>query len=271
MNDTLYNLTFGALGALVILLAFNIARSVGKLRPLTWVRNLTRRVLGVAAFEETTFNELYIYRTDVDRWTRDTQASTRRNADAITSVREDVATRMAADRTRNNRVRTEVEEMGILLRSYVEALGPLWTTAQGHKMPLRLLSTGHLRNIRDGGFTRNRNVQEFIESELERRRIDAGYRVDAAAGKPAPTRQQMKLAALANREATRIEVGSLLALDAGTQERVSRVLPLWAVELITDLRNRRTKRLNVATQSRLFALPFWAQELIHDLVRRVNR
>lgn len=243
-------------GTIIALFLLHWLHRLGWLQPLQRLRNLTRRVLGVAAFEEKVRDNLYEYRRDVNNWTRDTHPRTQRNANAIASVREDVATRMAADRTRNNRVRTEVEEMGILLRQYTDALGPMWTTAQGHKMPLRLLSTGHLTNIRDGGFTRNRNVQEFIESELERRRIDAGYRVGDAAGKPAPTRADYARGPADPR---------LPMIYTSEVARRVRVLPQWLQVIIRDLLTTSPQKLKRAERTRLKRMPIWAQQLVIDL------
>ncbi len=264
MNSTLYNMTFGALGALVLLLSFNIMRSVGRLRPTTWLRNATRRVLGIQHFEELSLDELRIYRADVDRWNRDTQAQYRRNATEIASIRSDVATRMAADRTRNNRVRTEVEELGILLHSYVEALGPMWTTAAGHRMPMRLLSSGHLRNILEGGFAKGSSVTGFIRSELERRSIDAAWRANDAA---AISNRRMSAAAKVKPDAglTRLAnemFGPCISLD---EARRVRVLPKWVQVIIRDLQTTSPQKIKRSERTRLKRMPIWAQQLISDL------
>ncbi len=267
MNSTLYNMTFGALGALVLLLSFNIMRSVGRLHPTTWLRNATRRVLGIEAFEELTLSELRSYRVDVDRWTRDVRAEVRRMGSGSASVREDVATRMAADRTRNNRVRTEVEELGILLRRYTDALGPMWQTAQGHRMPMRLLSSGHLRNIIEGAFG-PRESREFAASELRRRSVDAGYRADAAAGKPAPTAQQMRNIAQMKAQSGRsgrADPRLPASYTPAVAVRVARVLPQWAQKIIGELVQEGPRAMNFATRKRIKRLPIWAQQTIHDL------
>ncbi len=234
-----------------------IIASLRRLRLPTRLRNLTRRVLGIEDYETMVLNELRSYRSDVDRWTRDVRTQTRRNADAIASVRLDTATKVGAIGTRGTSVRTEVEELGILLRRYTEALGPIWTTASGHKMPLRLLGTSHLKNILAGGFTRSISVTSYIESELERRRIDTGFRVDEMNGKPAPTRDTARTEAH----------GRAITLDVRTMRRL-KVLPLWGQHIISELRNRRHNVLTPSNNRRLKGLPIWTRELITDLVRR---
>lgn len=232
-----------------------------QLRLGTRLRNLTRRVLGIEQFEKLTISELRGYRADVDRWTRDMPTRAQVAKIGLRGDGVDVALRQRGSRL--NLLKREVEEMGILLRSYTDALGPMWTTAQGHKMPLRLLSTSHLRNIVDGDFARSGAVSDFIENELDRRKVDAGYREDEARGKPAPTLEQMR-----NTAATEAR-DRIIPLAADIQERVVRVLPFWAQDLISDLRFRRTNGFATPSMTRrIKGLPIWTRELITDLVRR---
>jgi hypothetical protein len=184
--NTLTNMLHGALGALVLLvlvipgMQFTLRR-LGRLRAAT--RRLVRRTLGLEHFESLVIEDLRIYRTDVDRLTRDLNSDVRR-------VRNELHMHGDALRARNSRLnmlKREVEELGLLLRQYTDALGPMWTTASGHSTPLRLLSTQHLQNIRNGDFG-SYETREFIDRELERREIDAAWRKRQEAGEKMPTR-----------------------------------------------------------------------------------
>lgn len=252
------------IGLGLIVLALLLPRLVGlTLAARTRLRNVTRRCLGIERFEELTISELRGYRADVDRYTRD--MPTRAQVIRIRQNSDEQADALRARNSRLNSLKREVEELGMLLRSYTEALGPMWTTAQGHRMPLRLLSTSHLRNILDGGFARDR-AADFIRTELQRRDVDAGFRADEAAGMAAPTRQDYLTGRVTGD-------GKLmpppLSIHPTTMARLY-VLPQWAQEIVTSLSSRRLSRISRQNRDRLEVLPLWAQDLIADLLRRAK-
>jgi hypothetical protein len=274
MEPNIINIFLGSFfaGIVLILVVQRLPGMTRRLRITT--RNAYRRMVGMVSFETLMLDELRTYRSDVDNWTRPVRSETRLLKQEIVGVRRDVATRMAADRTRNNRVRTEVEEMGVLLRSYTDLLGPIWNTAQGHRMPMRLLSTGHLDNIVEGGFG-GYEAREFARNELDRRRIDAKFREDAANGIPAPTLEQMaaerQSAAMGRARRAISPLQHQLALAPGDQNRVNQFSPQWARKLITELRTGTVTRLDMVTTKRLRILPVWTRTIVNDLLLRSNR
>jgi hypothetical protein len=157
-------------------------------------------------------------------------------------------------------LKREVEELGLLLRQYTDALGPMWTTAQGHSMPLRLLSTQHLQNIRNGDFG-SYETREFIDRELERREIDAKWRERQANGEKMPTRTDY----LARRAV--IDPRVPFAYSPEVAARVARTLPQWAQDLIGDLVQPNPRSVTREEQRRVKRLPLWAQQLVSDLRR----
>jgi len=270
----LTNMLYGALGALAILSLRLLVQPARRLR--TWTRTTYRRLIGMEHFEANVIDEMRTYRRDVDEWTRRVRSE-------MQDVRNDMRSRsttLSAHGARTNSARREIEELGLLLRSYTETLGPIWNTAQGHRMPMRLLSTGHLENIIEGGFG-SYEARDFARVELERRGIDASWRVRAERGEPAPTKEQMaarRAMKARSEELVRQSAGAnpmirtKLSVHPDTLTRVRDVLPLWAQELITDLRTRRTDALSFDERRRVRAvLPMWAQDLINDLLRRAKR
>jgi len=258
----LTNMMWGALGALVALTLIPLLRLFGRLQLGTRVGNalyrLLRTTLGMQHFEKLVINELRTYRSDVDRLTRDTNSDVRR-------VRNEVNVLADAHRARSTKVmrlQREVEELGLLLRQYADALGPIWTTAQGHQMPLRLLSTSHLRNIKEGNFG-SMSVRDFVDRELERREIDSQWRAREAAGLPAPTRQDVIEKGLGV-----LDPRVPFAYSPEVATRVTRTLPLWARELISDLLVQNPRSLTREELRRVRqVLPAWAQQLVADLRR----
>jgi len=81
-----------------------------------------------------------------------------------------------------------VEHVESEVARIIEGLGGvLWKDVRGRKRWIATLSTGHLQSIMDGGFAKREDTRHMIQSELERRRIDADYRratKEAQLGKP---------------------------------------------------------------------------------------
>lgn len=260
--NTLTNMLHGALGALILLVLvipgvqFTL-RQLGRLRGAT--RRLARRTLGLEHFEELTLDEVRNLRRDLEFYTRglpsDVQYSTlRRDFNMLRDA-------LQARGTKVVRLQREVEELGLLLRQYTDALGPMWTTAQGHQMPLRLLSTSHLRNIKAGNFG-SLSLREFVDRELERRAIDAQWREREARGLPAPTRQDV-----IERGVGVLDPRVPFAYSPEVAARVARSLPQWAQDLIGDLVKPNPRSVTREEQRRVKRLPLWAQQLVADLRR----
>jgi hypothetical protein len=56
-------------------------------------------------------------------------------------------------------------------------MGPLWTTQDGHRRPLSMLSTEHLENLVNGRWLEQLPVSgRFAQNELARRKIDTDMR-----------------------------------------------------------------------------------------------
>lgn len=257
------NMLYGALGALALLTVIPVARLLGRLGLGTRIRAGYRRLIGMTHFEEMVLTELRIYRTDVDRLSRDTNADVRRRDDRVRIIHD----AQSANRARVTRLQREVQELNVVLRQYTDALGPMWTTAQGHSMPLRLLSTPHLKNILDGGFGTS-ETDSFIRRELERRRIDTDWRVRQSQGERPPTKTDYLTGRVTGDGRA---MPPPLAVDPKLQARFY-VLPNWARQIIEDLRSRRVSRVSKQNRERIErVLPQWAQDLIFDLVRRAKR
>lgn len=256
MNTTLYNLTFGALGALILLLGVRAYQLVGRLGIGTRLRSGYRRLIGMTHFEELVLNEMRTYRRDVDFYTRG--LPTTMQLSTIDKRMEQHRTTLQAERTRNNRLRKEVEELGILLHSYTETLGPIWNTASGHRMPMRLLSSGHLKNIIDGNFG-GYDARRFAMGELERRSIDTAWRVKMQQGEPVPTKQDYIMG--------RVPIDPSIPMTYTLQvaSRVARVLPQWAQDIIAGLLQPEGLPIKRAERARIKKLPLWAQQTIKDL------
>jgi len=243
----LTNMLYGALGALAILSLRLLVQPARRLAQ--GARRLYRRAIGMEHFEALVIDEMRTYRRDVDFYTRDLpsrlQLSTLdRDVQGTAARLQQHLDAMSAERTRTNRLRREVEELGIVLNSYTETLGPIWNTAQGHRMPMRLLSTGHLENIIEGGFG-SWEARDFARVELERRAIDASWRVRQERGEPAPTMEQMaarramkaKSDELVRQSAPFVKPKKKRALSFDERRRVRAVLPMWAQDLINELVN----------------------------------
>lgn len=215
----------------------------------------TRRISGQENFENLVREELTGYRRDVERGfdnvLRETKSTRHRQ--------DDRSAALSAHGARVNRVRNEVEELGILLRQYTEALGPMWQTAQGHRMPMRLLSTSHLNNIIEGGFG-GYEARQFASRELERRTIDTQWREAEARGETAPTLDQM---AAGQRRAT----PTMLTINGEAQQRIDRVTPSWARKIIMELRVGTLDNVPAGQRQRVKRLPQWTQRVIEQLVR----
>ena len=265
----LTNLLYGALGALAILSLRLLVRPARRLG--SWTRRLYRRTIGMEHFEAMVIEEMRTYRRDVDFYTRNLPSRLQ-----LSTLDQDVqgtATQLqrhleavSAERTRTNRLRREVEELGMLLHAYTETLGPIWNTAQGHRMPMRLLSTGHLQNIVDGGFG-DYDARTFANRELARRAIDTAWRERQANGEAAPTLADYSRGRVTNDQRA---MPPQIVLSPATLERVRQVLPLWAQNVITDLRTRRVSSISKANRDRLEVLPVWAQDLIAQLLQGVK-
>jgi len=278
-TDTIYTVILSVTATVASL--FALPRLVeGTRRLATRLRTRYRAAIGMENFEALVIDEMRTYRSDVDRWSREVRADMREHRSTLQAR----SNTLSAHGARVNSTKREVEELGILLNSYVETLGPIWNTAQGHRMPMRLLSTGHLQNIIEGGFG-SWEARDFARVELERRAIDGRWREAAQRGEKAPTKEDyqafhgvrppadpseaMGRARRAIAKANPM-IRTQLSVHPDTLERVRNVLPLWAQNVITDLRTRRAKRLDMETRNRLEVLPVWARELIADLIRRGN-
>jgi len=267
----LTNMLYGALGALSLLATLLGFRLLGRLRLGTRLRNAYRRAIGMESFEALVIEEMRTYRRDVDFYTRNLPS--RLQLSTLDQDVQGMASRLqrhldavSAERTRTNRLRREVEELGMLLHSYTETLGPIWNTAQGHRMPMRLLSTGHLTNIVEGGFG-SFEARDFARTELERRRIDTDWRERQAKGEAAPTLADYNTGRVTNDQRA---MPPQIVLPPATLARVRNVLPLWAQNVITDLRTRRVSTISKANRDRLEVLPVWAQDLIAQLLQGVK-
>ena len=257
----LTNMLYGALGALAILSLRLLVQPARRLAQ--GARRLYRRAIGMEHFEALVIDEMRTYRRDVDFYTRDLpsrlQLSTLdRDVKGTAARLQQHLDAMSAERTRTNRLRREVEELGMLLHQYTEALGPMWQTAMGHRMPMRLLSTGHLKNILDGGFG-GYEARDFAKSELERRSIDTAWRVKAQNNEKAPTK-----ADFANRRA-QIDPRIPMTYTPEVASRVARVLPQWAQDIIAGLLQPQDLPIKRAERTRIKTLPLWAQQVISDL------
>lgn len=230
------------LGTIIMVeLAAPVARLAGRLRTAT--RNAYRRMIGMESFESMVIDEMRGVRRDMDNYTRGLP-----NRVMIERTIRQQRDMIQAQVTRTNRARTEVEELGIQLRNYTDTLGPIWNTAQGHRMPMRLLSSSHLNNIVEGGFG-SYEARDFASTELERRRIDTDWRAREARGEQAPTKEQM----------------SGIVLDRETRERVARALPQWAQDIIAGLLQPQGLPIKRAERARIKKLPQWAQRTISNL------
>ena len=269
MNFT--DMIHGALGALAILTTLLVARTIGRLQLGTRLRNRYRRLIGMEHFERLTLDEIREFRREMEFYTRglpsEYQLSTMRQSVQATGHKLQAhRDTLSAHATRVNRLKREVEENGILLRQYIETLGPIWNTAQGHRMPMRLLSTGHLTNIVEGGFG-GLDARDFARTELERRRIDADWRERQSNGESAPTFNDYAMGRVKG-DGSLMPPEILLPME--TLARVSRVLPLWAQNIVTDLRTRRLSTISKSNRDKLDTLPLWAQTLIQDLLQQTK-
>ena len=231
------SLILGGLGGLALALGY-IYTPVRRLRTAT--RTFYRRLIGMTRFEELVIDEMRTYRSDVDNFTRQVRSEMR----TLRSEMQAGRNTLSAHGARVNSTKREVEELGIMLDSYTETLGPIWNTAQGHRMPMRLLSTGHLENIIEGGFG-SYEARDFARVELERRGIDASWRVRQERGEPAPTKEQMaarramkaRSEELVRQQAPFVKPKKKRALSFDERRRVRAVLPMWAQDLINELVN----------------------------------
>lgn len=279
-QDTAFGATLTLIGTFVV-----FALAAPTKRAWTRVRNFYRGLIGQTAFEEITVQELSRLRIEMRSVTepqhygrplvpvglakqcQDTRELVRQQRDMI-----------QAQVIRTNRARKEVEELGIQLRAYTDTLGPIWNTAEGHRMPMRLLSAPHLNNILRGDFG-GHEAQEFAKRELDRRRIDKDWRDREAAGEAAPTMQELgergaraRLAAKEQSEAmgrARRSMRQPLRISPDDQRRVTNFSPLWARTLITRLRTDGSITLDRETSSRVYrVLPVWTRDIIADILER---
>jgi hypothetical protein len=85
--------------------------------------------------------------------------------------------RIEALEARLSAMKIHQDNMQMRLNEYREVLGPMWTTQNGHKRPLGMLSTEHLRKLVDGDWLRGwPHHINYAQGELERRRIDKELR-----------------------------------------------------------------------------------------------
>lgn len=258
--NTIHSYTLGIVSAVLGLIVL-ASIPFGRIR--TRLRNATRRAFGIEAFETLMLDELrqQSQRTSSLEFVRHDGEQLRRQM----NNRGDA---LSAHGTRVNRLKREVEEMGMLLHAYTETLGPIWNTAQGHRMPMRLLSTPHLKNIVDGGFG-GYDARQFAMTELERRRIDADWREKEARGEKAPTLTDISFAAHQRQAAPFVR--KTIVLETGTQLRVRNFLPQWAQKIVLELRTRARTSIKRDEQTRINrTLPVWARNLIADLARQSN-
>lgn len=141
----------------------------------TRLRTRLRSWLGLEHFETLLLDELRQQSTRVSRNEEERDRLDRHLSD----------TRMGQSRTATSliSVRREVEELGLMLRTLASSLGPLWTTATGHTLPITMLSDTHLDAIMRNGFG-GRRVREAIEREQERRAEDDRWATRQGKGSP---------------------------------------------------------------------------------------
>lgn len=96
----------------------------------------------------------------------------RRDLNKVRDIAGTTEGQMDATIMRHNRLRREMEELGVLATSTKDALGGMyWTTKSGFTRPIVLLSDTHLQAMIDGGFVRGR-VLDAVLAEQERRDED---------------------------------------------------------------------------------------------------
>ena len=78
---------------------------------------------------------------------------------------------------RLNGIATLLEGLGKRVALLEQATGGQWKTARGDTINIREMTDGHIRNCLRGGFARG-PAKERMLRELERRAIEAQYRVD---------------------------------------------------------------------------------------------
>lgn len=255
--NTIYLTVLGTIAAFFVLTKLNRLHPWSRLRHA--MRRLGRWVLDSENFESLVIDEMRTHRRGVDNWVRDMPSK-------FTTRRLD--RNIDAQGSRVTSLKREVEELGILLRQYTNALGPMWTTAAGHRMPMRLLSTLHLRNILEGGFCRSDVGNDYIRNELDRRSVDARYRAaESAATSDRRMSEGLKNASPAKATPAGWADPRLpMTYTPEVANRVARVLPQWAQDIIADLVQEGGRAISFDERKRIrMQLPIWAQQTISDL------
>ena len=116
-----------------------------------------------------------------DRLVRDHLTEVNRQLSELRATEAQVQSRLSAlerhDRNYNQlkerlqKAEVAAQEARQKVDRYAKALGPIWRTQQGDRMPMALLSTDHLKNISNYRAT-GCEAREFAEKELRRREID---------------------------------------------------------------------------------------------------
>jgi len=231
MNHELF-----AWAALLMAAGCVLLLGAGRVPHFRWVKRLVggcqrlaRRVIGTQHFEELVLDELRAVQSNIDNTDRQVDTLTRQHAGA--------RHRWNGLIDRDSTLRREVQELGIQIRSLRDTLGPNWKSAEGFTRPMALLSTPHLKAIRDGDFG-SADARMYLHAELERRSIDAEWRVRQAAGEKMPVKGDdfITLTFGDHRRKTAPFVGRKPArkLNQAERRRVKK-LPKWAQDLITEL------------------------------------